>query len=151
MKTIIVISGKNNTGRTRSIKEACHLFSGLPKVKKISDGDIECAGDIIHAFEINKIKVGFISSGEVVDDIKKNLDLKLIKKCNIIVCASRASKKTRTVIKDHAKENKYKTCWIGKLTARDGDLCGVDDIKKYQNDCNTTLAELIVKWINQLL
>ena len=131
-KTIYVLYGRSNIGKTSTIKIIFELLK-----QQYPDAIIEtyCInGDIKVIITINNIKIGLESQGDPNARLKDSLKDFTDKDCTIILCAARSFGMTHDWIKDYSSQ--YKIIWIKKIIS--------EEILK--NDLvNQKQAQIIVK------
>src|SRR5262245_11298971 len=93
-RTMIVVSGKANSGKTTTIRLAYEMLkpSGVPVLNFLKRPRKE----VIGILEIKGMKVGFCSRGDQPLDLEVYLELLIEEGCVVIVCASH-TRKSRTV------------------------------------------------------
>ena len=86
-KTIIVIQGFPNVGKSQTIRRAFDELRSEGSVIALGKGTKEVRGGIL---EIDAVRVGFISRGDVADDLEDDLNGLIRENCAVVVCAVRA-------------------------------------------------------------
>ena len=116
-KTIIVIHGKSNQGKSETIKKVCELIIETYPDAKPSITDINYSGDIFLTISVGKIKIGFESQGDPNSRmIYDNTIEKLAKEnCDIIICATRTGGMTVKKVDEIADRYDYHTLWISSF------------------------------------
>lgn len=115
-KTIIVIAGRANEGKSSTIKEVCRqLIANYPSIKY--DKEINFKGDVLVVFSLGKVKIGVESQGDpysrmIYDDTLKFL---VKEKCDIILCATRTSGSTVVKVEQIAEEFDYHKIWLSSF------------------------------------
>lgn len=117
-KTILVLRGKSNIGKTTTIKKVYELLkekypqSNINEIiaKRNTLGEIEY--DIKVIIIIDGIKIGIESQGDPGSRLEKSLKYFIDNKCDIILCAARTWGKTNNIIE--AYSNLFKIIWIRK-------------------------------------
>lgn len=82
---LFVLYGRQNSGKTCTIKKACELFSAQENASVLSCERVD--EDVVCIVEINGTKVGFSSGGDTLKQVRDGLNK--LKECGIIVCATR--------------------------------------------------------------
>jgi Cdc6-like AAA superfamily ATPase len=102
MRTIIAIYGKSNSGKTSTIKEISRV---LCERNNISPQLVAEKGeDIYQVLEIQKVKIGIISQGDVGNWVKEYLKELFDRGCTIIICATRTRGSTCDAVKEYGNE-----------------------------------------------
>ena len=97
--TIIANMGEGNVGKTESI---IMVYEKLKNVK-------EDRKDICEVIEINKVKVGIASDGDLQAIVRNNLnELALKEKCQIILIACRNNHDSIVLLNEYKNEYKYR-------------------------------------------
>lgn len=97
--TIIANIGEGNVGKTESI---IMVYEKLKNVK-------EDRKDICEVIEINKVKVGIASDGDLQAIVRNNLnELALKEKCQIILIACRNNHDSAVLLNEYKNEYKYR-------------------------------------------
>ena len=122
-KTIIAIYGRENEGKSETIKKVCKiLLRDFPNA--IPSSTPNYLGDILLAIQLSKIKIGIESQGDPNsrmlnnDTIKKLADSELDSElggCDIIICATRTNGKTVKKVDEIADKYNYHTLWISSF------------------------------------
>jgi energy-coupling factor transporter ATP-binding protein EcfA2 len=142
-KTIFVLRGKSNVGKTTTIKILYELLEKqYPQstrneliLKKDHDGKI--IEDIKVIITINEIKIGIESQGDLGSRLPKSLKDFVENECEIIVCGARTWGKTNDVINEYSKQ--FKIIWIRKEITMD---------TIYEETCNKQQALEVIKKID---
>ncbi|MBK9014833.1 MAG: hypothetical protein IPM82_12570 [Saprospiraceae bacterium] len=122
-RTIIAIYGRQNEGKSATIKKTCEtIFRNYPKAKQLLPLEpINYDGDICVLIEISGIKIGFSSIGDPGDyALGRSYDevWKLAQaNCQIIICATRTRGDTTYKVDDIASNHDfdYHTLWISSF------------------------------------
>lgn len=122
-KTIIVLYGRQNEGKSHTLKTVCStLLSTYPQA--VPSEQPNYRGDILVNIDIDEIRIGIESEGDpngrlVRDNTLSRLaDKKLdpsLGDCDIILCATRTRGKTVRVIEDIADTYDYHTIWLSSF------------------------------------
>jgi len=151
-KTIIVVSGKANIGKTKTIKK---VAESILKKYKNDYGNIDILQQadikIIITIEIvvegtqikNTVKVGISSGGDIANEVQSNLDYFIKEKCEVIICATRSKGEPVHLVNRTAEINGYKNIWVAPYYQ-------TQDTKKYL-DKRDELNELSAKHICEIL
>ena len=126
-KTLLVVKGGSNTGKTSSINLAYKMISGSQK-----DGEID------ETVTYGKIKIAFCSAGDTVEIIEKHIEEH--KDCDIIVTACKLYGSTSEYIL--SQYDNYMVFIIGSAWG---------NTKKIQQRNNLCVAKQICLSINWLL
>jgi len=103
-KTLIVLKGRGNIGKSTTIRLAFDNFIRAQDVTLIEHNKTR-ARDFRSIVEIAvpNIKVGFTSAGDNEDEIKENIQNLAAAGCEIIVCSSRMKGKPYNAISAFSK------------------------------------------------
>lgn len=136
MNTIIAINGKENTGKTTTIKEINQLLkSEYPTSKR--EYEIH-KPDIRVIITINGVKIGIESQGDP-GRLPKSILLFVENQCDIIVCATRSKGQTIKLIK---KQENYEIIWHCRLRTK---------VLEHQRESVEDMAGIIKKKIVALI
>lgn len=131
-KSLIVLYGKGNEGKTSTLIELFRLFT-----------NIHLDNDFARIIEYRNIRIGFVTSS---DPYKDNLDIfekeinKLVNEnCNIIVCTSRTSGKAKRFLEEI--DPVYNKLWLSTILSTSFDV----------NFFNFMQAKHIENLINQII
>jgi len=131
-KVLLRVYGPEGSGKTTAINSAFDKFKErYPNAKCVLRCQKDGHGDILVAVKVMGIYVGFSSHGDDPVEIKKNLCDLREKKCDIIVCATRFSGKTKKAVEKFNEEF-------------DDEYC----IEPYRPQRNNDDADAIVKFID---
>lgn len=92
MKKIFILKGNDNTGKTLKIKEIANWIINDYLVSNTVGLDMSIPKKDVHGvLTINKLKIGFNSAGDNVDEVKgiDKLLLEFENDIDIIICACR--------------------------------------------------------------
>lgn len=119
-KTIIAIYGRQNEGKSETIKNVCRLLiANFPNAIP-NPLSINYHGDILVTIQLGAIKIGIESQGDpnsrmlYEDTIRKLADFNLdptLGGCDIILCATRTEGKTVNKVDAIATQYNYHTLW----------------------------------------
>ena len=88
-KSIFVFTGPHNSGKTTIIKLMRDLFvTSKPTAVKVNlDYKLRAdAKDILECYEVDRVKIGFSSAGDVANTVTDRLNA--LEDCAVIVCAA---------------------------------------------------------------
>ena len=114
-KTMLVLLGKQSTGKTQTLKALISRLGQFPQFKCVDDLPVKDAPDdrllifTTTALSGREVKVAVLTAGDAEGIIKENLDACLDAKVDIIVCACRMGdgKHCWDACKDFADKNQY--------------------------------------------
>jgi hypothetical protein len=111
-RTLIVLRGRANSGKTTTINLAWEQLAHLPGVTVLRHrgGWVEIRGAIL---EINGVLVGIVSVGDLARLLEGFLDELIARGCVVIVCATRSSGGTVGVI-DRLEQQGWQVMTIEK-------------------------------------
>lgn len=112
-KTIIIISGVSNQGKTTSINA---LFTELEIKGKVIEKTV-WGKEIEGIIELENKRIGLYSFGDPYSPQEKKLQELIAKNCDIIVTASRTRGRTKGLIHNLAREHKYKMIFTSNYYA----------------------------------
>lgn len=122
-KTIIVIYGRQNEGKSETIKRICQLIlSDFPYARPSKTPDY--SGVILLSIQIGNIKIGIESQGDPnsrmlnQDTIRKLADKNedpILGGCDIIICTTRTGGKTVHKVDEIANDYAYHTLWMSSF------------------------------------
>lgn len=141
--TIIANMGEGNVGKTESI---IMVYEKLKNVK-------EDRKDICEVIEINKVKVGIASDGDLQAIVRNNLnELALKEKCQIILIACRNNHDSIVLLNEYKNEYKYRV-WrtsnarIYEYIDKDNPRVAPKGIQtRFNENWATEIANLIEAW-----
>ena len=131
-KVAICLASAANHGKSTSLKNLVHLFTG----EKCSEQDI------IRIFEYRGLQVGISSSGDTPDCIRPGFDKMVEAKCDIIVCACRTKGAAADYAYNTSKNMGYEVIWMG---------AAVDYGNSFQDICNNQIANAIKGIIDEII
>lgn len=115
MSTIIAVYGRQNEGKSETIKNVCKiLLANFPNViPSIPIQDINYNSDILLTIQLGTILIGIESQGDpnsrmIYDDTVKDL---VNQKCDIIICATRTDGMTVQKVDNIAASFQYRVIW----------------------------------------
>ena len=116
-KTIIAIYGRQNEGKSETIKKTCKLFlDNFPTATSSPIREnIDYSKDILVEFIIDGVKLGFESQGDPNGKQFDTINNLANNGCYIIVCASRTKGETTHLIDNIANQHNYHTVWISSF------------------------------------
>ncbi|WP_196889057.1 hypothetical protein [Aureivirga sp. CE67] len=121
-KTIIAIYGRENEGKSETIKNVHKsLLYKFPNAKKIPENQkIDYSEDINTCISINDFIIGFESQGDPKSRMinENTLNNLAEKNCDIIICASRSKGETVHKVNEIANEFNYNVLWISSFFSR---------------------------------
>ena len=87
---LIVLKGKENTGKTTAINYVCNKLRGIGYIES-SPKDFEDLenGDFLTILEKERVKIGIVSQGDEADKIPIYLKKLKEKDCQKVICALR--------------------------------------------------------------
>lgn len=112
-KTIIVLRGVANQGKSTSIKMAYALLKNAYPNAHFQE--LHIGVDITVVITINGTKIGIESQGDPNSRLFASLDHFVSIGCKVIICATRSRGKTVEAV--NALEGKYKIDWHSKSSA----------------------------------
>lgn len=119
-KTIIAIYGRQNEGKSETIKKVCELLIANFPNAVANPLAINYYGDILVTIQLGAVKIGIESQGDpnsrmlYEDTIRKLADVNLdptLGGCDIIICATRTEGKTVDKVDAIANQYNYHTIW----------------------------------------
>ncbi len=133
-KTIFALCGPSDSGKTTTISLVYHdlkqqegttvIYAGRPARKEIRGA----------VLEINGVRAGFASFGDIAEDLETLLCDLIERDCIIIVCATHTARsKTAEVVRAKERQQGFRIEWIEQ--ARDSD----------HNKANRKKADEIIK------
>lgn len=119
-KTIIAVYGRQNEGKSETIRKVCELLiANFPNAVP-NPSVIHYNGDILVTIQLGAIKIGLESQGDpnsrmISEDTLAKLADKNINPvlggCDIIVCATRTKRGTVDKVDSIANQYNYHTLW----------------------------------------
>ncbi len=116
-KTVFVLCGTWNTGKTTTITKTRDLLLKLPESNeveyKLNSSDFTCI------IEVGGIHIGIVSDGDEPGNVKNAIKSFKNKNCYIIICACH-TKNTKNSAKNHIVTlcGGYNFCWFRTFTIR---------------------------------
>ncbi len=142
-KTIMVVKGSENQGKTESITT---MFSALEKKGHKAQEYTETQGtkETVGTITYHTAKIGFCSIGDPNSSQKDNLE-KLIfeENCDIIITASRTRGKTTDIISNLANVNNYNIIWTSNYA------CDIQH--KLQSNLNMLFAKSLIQLVKEII
>lgn len=118
-KSIIAVRGPANVGKTTTIRRA---YEELRREGRCIDQGRLFSTEVIAAiWEIDGVKVGITSNGDLPEDLEENLARLLAAGCIVIVCATRTKGGTVKLVERLDKEASFHPDWIEKRADADHD------------------------------
>jgi hypothetical protein len=147
-KSIIVIEGKSNKGKTsatRAFREQLEitypkLNTLVGKFTKEEKDKKRFKKDFVEIVEINGVKIGIASEGDYPEVIEKALKLFVKEKCDIIICTCRSRGKPRDRTWDHREYEHYT---LGNLWGK--------ELSVSEDALNRLNAEMIISLIKEIM
>lgn len=133
-KTIIVVQGGVNQGKTESIRSIFDRF----KEKNILIEEKFFNSEVVAIFEENGIKIGINSIGDPNSSQKDWLKHLVSEECKIIITASRTRGETVININDLANLYNYTTIWTSNYVCH-------NENKENTHKLNILFANAILK------
>jgi hypothetical protein len=117
MKTMIVVRGSHNTGKTQSIKKVYEIIIKLKDTYKsleieVLDYSEHSKGDFKAVFKYKGKKIGIESLGDPGSKHKERLKELAEDNCEIIITASRTNGETHESVLSIMKEYDYNFYWV---------------------------------------
>ena len=154
VKTVIALRGHENSGKTETIRKAARLFGEMHGVALDSVTiRVSPLPEILCMYQINspELKVGFTSCGDDPGTVEENLGK--LKKCDIIVCAIRETKKIVDAVEQWCNSG-VKLIWAEQVVVG---LCDANNMYKrldawflYEdifNKRNSVMANLLNRYV----
>ncbi len=104
-KTIIVVSGKTNTGKTKTLSKLCHCIEAAGGN---TSNNIHKHKDYLAWFNYSQTVVGVQTYGDRLRDVENGLAALIKHQCEIIVIASRSQGATIRHIMSFAKMHGFR-------------------------------------------
>lgn len=138
-KTVLVVWGASNQGKSSSIKEIVNL---LPSRFPTAFVDMRIPGGDIQAIvTIGKVKIGIESAGDPGSRLPTSLQLFIREGCEVIVCATRTRGSTVTEVEAVHVKHKFDIVWTSNYYSRE----------KNVPDSNRYFAEHILFMLSEIL
>ena len=128
---IIVLYGRGNLGKTRTLRMVIDILNGEPISYTTSDTQAIC--------HYNDLTIAVATKGDNAAELRANVSYFKSHPCDIAITAARSRGGTHDVIKTYAQETGAEVVWIYKR-AEAGD----------ENDVNLKWAERVVEAISNL-
>lgn len=144
---LFVLYGRQDSGKTCTIKKACELFSAQENTSILSCEKVD-EEDIVCVVEINGTKVGFSSSGDIREHVENGL--KALKDCQIVVCATRQKGPSMHYIYEYIGNTDHQLYWIRQpvLDAyyenKHTGAASKVDVEGYRENHNQLVVDLIL-------
>jgi len=143
---LFVLYGRQNSGKTCTIKKACELFSAQENASVLSCEKVD-EEDMVCIVEINGTKVGFSSGGDIREHVENGL-VKL-KDCEIVVCATRQKGPSMHYIYEYIGSTGHPLYWIRQpvldayYEGRHTGAAAKVDVGRYRENHNQIVVDLI--------
>lgn len=122
-KTIIAIYGRQNEGKSETIKQACKIILETFPNAIASINPVNYSWDIFLTIKIENWKIGFVSQGDPNSEAIRegtvgklaDPDDKEFGACDIIICASRTKATTVDILEEVSKRHNFHIIWKSSL------------------------------------
>jgi hypothetical protein len=145
MKTLIVLRGNENLGKSETIRKVYNFTIEKYFLSGHVDASVEANLKIINTtavITVDGVKIGIESVGDRPGLLAKSLRNFDEKRCEAIVCAARPSPSFAVVVNDY-KNKGYDVEWIDKVDAGES--------RSAQQSSNESTAKQIVNRLNKVL
>ena len=127
---LIALVGKSNTGKTTTIKKVSEILKNTAGATEILETYEELGAsknDFFVIFEINGIRVGICSRGDISLSLEKDLKKFLENKCTVILCPVRTWGGTQEKCEEFCRSNSFENKKIKQTNIRNLKSYGLDE------------------------
>lgn len=112
MKKVILLRGRENTGKTYTLN---YLIGLLDKTKEVYDDALKEDRCLVISYNGMKIAIGTKGDGE--REVKENIKFAVDNGCDILVTATRSKGQTVKAVEDYSRVSGVTKIWIKKNLA----------------------------------